>query len=77
MGFREIAQLGTKPRKEKELPGFYLLHWHFFLTSIFFLYGQLLTEHLVIGNINVLSILNRLFKNIFPIPKRNLQDVTT
>ena len=34
---------------EKQLPGFYLLHWHFFLTSIFFLYGQLLMEHLLIG----------------------------
>eukprot|EP01084_Bolivina_argentea_P050387 92647_1 len=49
LGFREIAALGSKPRIEKQLPGFYLLHWHFFLTSIFFLYGQLLTEHLLIG----------------------------
>eukprot|EP01084_Bolivina_argentea_P105753 189387_1 len=49
LGFREIAELGSKPRKEIQLPGFYLLHWHFFLTSIFFLYGQLLMEHLLIG----------------------------
>jgi len=49
LGFREIAGLGSKPRKEKQLPNFYLLHWHFFLTSIFFLYGQLLMEHLLIG----------------------------
>lgn len=52
LGFREIAALGSKPRLDRQLPGFYLLHWHFFLTSIFFLYGQLLMEHLLIGIFN-------------------------
>ena len=52
LGFREIAALGSRPRLDRQLPGFYLLHWHFFLTSIFFLYGQLLMEHLLIGMFN-------------------------
>ena len=52
LAFREIAALGSKPRMEKKLPGYFLLHWHFFLTSIFLMYGQLLMEHLLIGMFN-------------------------
>ena len=47
-GFREIAALVSNPRKEQRLPGFYLQHWLLFATSIFFLYGQLLAEHLAV-----------------------------
>merc|ERR1719242_2624925 len=52
LAFREIAALGSKPRMEKKLPGYFLLHWHFFLTSLFLMYGQLLMEHLLIGIFN-------------------------
>ncbi len=65
MGFHEIASLGTIPRKEKELPGFYIFHWHIFISALFFMYGHILMDHLLlVGIVQNVSYVRPLFEFI-------------
>ena len=49
LSFNEIFNLGVKPRIERQIPGYSRLYWLFFFVSIFYLYGEILSEHFLIG----------------------------
>src|SRR5690606_37194595 len=68
LSFREIAKLGVEVRKEKNLPGFYLIHWILYFAAVYFIYGELLLERLLLAvyytnNNNLAYILDFLIKH--------------
>ena len=61
--------MGAKPRKALQLSGYEWLHWHLFITSVFFLYGQtlleitLLSKNFIFSNSIVSSIVTILLRH--------------
>ncbi|KAL7213669.1 hypothetical protein ACSBR2_016237 [Camellia fascicularis] len=43
---KELFNLLRKGHEERDLPGFRLLNWHFFLTAMLFVYGRILNQRL-------------------------------
>ncbi|KAK9155464.1 hypothetical protein Sjap_002944 [Stephania japonica] len=44
---KELFNLLRKAHENRHLPGFRLLNWHFFFTAMLFVYGRILSQHLV------------------------------
>ncbi|KAK9133139.1 hypothetical protein Scep_012667 [Stephania cephalantha] len=44
---KELFNLLRKAHEDRHLPGFRLLNWHFFFTAMLFVYGRILSQHLV------------------------------
>lgn len=44
---RELFILARAAQREKQLPGFRLLNWHFFFTAMVYVYGRFLSKQLV------------------------------
>ncbi|KAI5080593.1 hypothetical protein GOP47_0003776 [Adiantum capillus-veneris] len=44
---RELFALAARSQREKQLPGFRLLNWHFFFTAMLYVYGRFLSKQLV------------------------------
>ncbi|KAF3775673.1 Phosphatidate cytidylyltransferase 2 [Nymphaea thermarum] len=44
---REVFNLARKAREDRDLPGFRILNWHFFFTTMIFVYGYFLRRQLV------------------------------
>ncbi|MCO5572486.1 hypothetical protein L7F22_026241 [Adiantum nelumboides] len=44
---RELFTLAARSQREKQLPGFRLLNWHFFFTAMVYVYGRFLSKQLV------------------------------
>lgn len=44
---RELFSLLRRAHEDRHLPGFRLLNWHFFFTAMLFVYGRILSQHLV------------------------------
>ncbi|KAG0616981.1 hypothetical protein M758_5G156700 [Ceratodon purpureus] len=44
---QELFALARAAQREKQIPGFRLLNWHFFLTAMLYVYGRFLNKHLV------------------------------
>ncbi|KAF9591792.1 hypothetical protein IFM89_007347 [Coptis chinensis] len=44
---KELFNLLRKAHEDRQLPGFRLLNWHFFFTAVLFVYGRILSQHLV------------------------------
>ncbi|KAL3508441.1 hypothetical protein ACH5RR_027842 [Cinchona calisaya] len=43
----ELFSLRRRVNEERHLPGFRLLNWHFFFTAMLYVYGRILSQHLV------------------------------
>lgn len=43
---KELFNLLRKGHEERDLPGFRMLNWHFFLTAMLFVYGRILNQRL-------------------------------
>eukprot|EP00250_Pteridium_aquilinum_P001120 c11328_g1_i1 orf=222-1478(+) len=57
---RELFTLAARSQKERQLPGFRLLNWHFFFTAMVYVYGRFLSKQLV-SAISSDKILTQLF----------------
>ncbi|KAK4759712.1 hypothetical protein SAY87_022843 [Trapa incisa] len=44
---KELFNLLRRSHEDRQLPGFRLLNWHFFFTSMLFVYGRILNQQLV------------------------------
>lgn len=44
---KELFTLAARSQREKQLPGFRLLNWHFFFTAMVYVYGRFLSKQLV------------------------------
>lgn len=57
---RELFALAARGQRERQLPGFRLLNWHFFFTAMIYVYGRFLSKQLV-STISSDRILTQLF----------------
>ncbi|KAH7351997.1 hypothetical protein KP509_19G024300 [Ceratopteris richardii] len=57
---KELFALAARAQREKQLPGFRLLNWHFFFTAMVYVYGRFLSKQLV-NSISSDRILTQLF----------------
>ncbi|PIA42453.1 hypothetical protein AQUCO_02000118v1 [Aquilegia coerulea] len=44
---KELFTLLRKAPEDSQLPGFRLMNWHFFFTAVLYVYGRILSQHLV------------------------------
>lgn len=58
-----LAARAEKAQREKQLPGFRLLNWHFFFTAMVYVYGRFLSKQLV-STISSDRILTQLFNEL-------------
>ncbi|KAK4398567.1 Phosphatidate cytidylyltransferase 3 [Sesamum angolense] len=43
----ELFHLRRRVHEDKQLPGFWLINWYFFFTAMLYVYGRILSQHLV------------------------------
>ncbi|XP_051125247.1 phosphatidate cytidylyltransferase 1-like [Andrographis paniculata] len=43
----ELFHLRRRAHEDKRLPGFWLINWYFFFTAMLYVYGRILSQHLV------------------------------
>lgn len=60
---KELFTLAARAQREKQLPGFRLLNWHFFFTAMVYVYGRFLSKQLV-STISSDRVLTQLFSEL-------------